>query len=285
MTADAPALWNTLKHWFTEHPRVVVALSGGVDSSLVACTARRCLNAGSVIAVISAGASLKARDLEQARALARQFDFPLVEIETSEMRDPRYLSNPINRCYFCKTALYGALDRILAERFPGYDILNGSNVDDLGDYRPGLQAAAEHRVYSPLADCGLHKHEIRQLAKDLGLPNWNKPASPCLSSRFPYGESITQERLAQVEAAEEVLAGLGFGDVRVRYIQNTARVEVPAADVEALRRQWPTVCAAMVRLAFDGAELDEEGLVSGKLNRVLDQNALSLKVRTTTAAK
>jgi uncharacterized protein len=192
-------------------------------------------------------------------------------VETHELEDPSYAANPINRCYFCKSHLHDAL-RPLAKA-QGYDyVVDGLNADDLTDYRPGVQAARERGVRSPLAEVGISKVEVRQLSRQLGLPWWDKPAQPCLSSRFPYGEGITVEKLRRVGAAERYLRSLGWRQVRVRSEKDTARIELPPHQI--LEFVQKTNLEALVK-AFQAAgylyvSLDLEGYQSGKLNRVLN---------------
>ena len=185
------------------------------------------------------------------------------------MKDEKYLSNPSNRCYFCKNHLYMAINEIKS-KYPDHHILNGTNTDDLGDYRPGLEAAKEHHVESPLVDCKINKKGVRSLANFLGLQVWDKPASPCLSSRFPYGTSISIEDLLKVESAEEVLNNYGFEDVRVRFLQDEARIEVEKDQLERLYGHFPSIESEIKAIGFARCSVDEEGLVSGKLNRVLN---------------
>jgi len=256
-----------LEKWFEKIDRAVIALSGGIDSSLVAYIARRVLGRKKLIAVISASASVKQKELNDARYFTKRYDIPLREIDTREIEDPNYANNPVNRCYFCKSALYSALDQLIAEQFRGYTVLNGNNFSDFGDYRPGLEAADQHKVLSPLAECGFTKADIREVARYCGLPNWNKPASPCLSSRFPYGETITAEKLRMVEQAEDVMNSFGFEDVRVRYIKNTAKIEVPAEELDKLRKHFDAISPRVKAFGFEDCFIDQEGLVSGKLNR------------------
>ena len=258
-----------LKEWFSRQSKVIVALSGGVDSCLVAFLSRRFLGKEGVIAVISHSASLKLRDLSDARKFCEHYDIALEIIDAREIEDENYASNPINRCYFCKTALYSELVGLISGKYRGYRILNGNNYSDFGDYRPGLQAADEHAVLSPLADCRLNKDDIREIARYFDLFVWDKPASPCLSSRFPYGESITIQKLRMVEKAEDLLYDLGFWDSRVRYYEGTARLEVPAEQVDSLKTMIGQVDSKIRSFGFTQVIIDEEGLVSGKLNRVL----------------
>lgn len=260
-------LLDRLERWYKHHERAVIAFSGGVDSCLVVFLSRYFLGKENTIAVISKSASLKSKDLAIAREFCRKYDVRLEEIDTREIEDPNYKINPVNRCYFCKTALYSMLEDLIAAKFPSYDMLNGNNLSDMGDYRPGLEAAREHRVYSPLAACEMEKEDVRTLAKHFDLFTWDKPASPCLSSRFPYGETITLEKLRMVEEAENLLNEYGFNDVRVRYKDGSASIEVPENMIDQLKDQFNKIVFQFLNMGFQNCFIDEEGLVSGKLNR------------------
>lgn len=260
-----------LAHWFRQIRGSLTAFSGGVDSALVLFLARQFLGKANAVGCISDSPSLKRSDLAEAQAFCQRFDIRLEVVATQEIDDAAYYTNPSNRCFACKSHLYQNLSE-LQRRFPDFTILNGTNADDFGDYRPGLQAASKHAVRSPLADCGLNKQAVRDLAKELGLPNWDKPASPCLSSRIPYGQAVTREKLSRIEAAEAVLHRYGFTEARTRHYQDEARIEVPPERVPDLEPHLPKIEAAFRALGFAKTTLDREGLVSGKLNR-----ALSLK--------
>jgi uncharacterized protein len=272
---NIPDLKTRLEGWFDNIQKAAIALSGGIDSSLIAYVAKKQLGKENVIAIISASASVKQKELSDARSFCSMFDINLLEVDAREIDDERYRENPINRCYFCKSALYTKLEEIISDRYIGYTVLNGNNFSDMGDFRPGLKAAGEHLVRSPLAECQFTKDDIRALSQYYQLPNWNKPASPCLSSRFPYGENITEGKLRMVEEAEDTLNHFGFNNVRVRYITTgkslnqgkIARIEVPAEEIEKLRLDFSEIELKLNSIGFEQCEIDTEGLVSGKLNR------------------
>jgi uncharacterized protein len=260
---------NDIELWFKQNTRkVVVAFSGGVDSCLVAFLARKFLGRENTLAVISASPSLKQNDLLIGKRFCSENDINLKIIKTREIEDPNYFTNPTNRCYFCKTSLYFEL-KTLAEKFPNTTIINGQNYDDLADYRPGIKAAKEFQILAPLADCKLTKKDVRSLAEHINLSTWDKPASPCLSSRIPYGEEVTIQKLKKIEVAENLLNEFGFNDVRVRNYNNIAKIEVPSERINDIIRIKEEVKNKMLKIGFSGCEIDIEGLVSGKLNRVL----------------
>ena len=258
-----------LRDWFRECPGALVAFSGGVDSSLLAFLSKHFLGHAQTLAVISASPSLKLSDLDEAKDFARANDLSIRVITTKEMENPSYFNNPTNRCYFCKHTLYDELAD-LRKDYTGWWVLNGTNRDDLGDYRPGLKAAEEFEVRSPLSDCGIDKEGVRALAAYFKLQCWDKPASPCLSSRVPYGEEITLKKLRQIEDAEALVKDAGFPINRVRHYGDTARVEV-AEDLQTkLAENRESITAGIRKLGFARVDFDEEGFVSGKLNRVID---------------
>ena len=258
-----------LRDWFRECPGALVAFSGGVDSSLLAFLSKYFLGRAQTLAVISASPSLKLSDLDEAKDFARINDLSIRVIMTKEMENPSYFSNPSNRCYFCKHTRYDKLAD-LRNGYTGWWVLNGTNRDDLGDYRPGLKAADEFEVRSPLSDCGIDKEGVRALAAHFKLQCWDKPASPCLSSRVPYGEEITVKKLRQIEDAEALVKDAGFPINRVRHYGDTARVEV-AEDLQTkLAENREAIAAGIRKLGFAQVDFDEEGFVSGKLNRVID---------------
>ncbi len=247
---------------------VCVGYSGGVDSVFLAKVALDVLGPDRVLAVTGRSASYPAVQREMALECVRRFGIPHLEIETDELSDPNYVANPSNRCYFCKTELWSKLKAIAADR--GYAVvLDGSNADDVGDYRPGLQAAKEHAVRSPLLEAGLTKAEIRELSNSMGLPTWDQPAAPCLSSRLPYGLSVTPQRLRQVEDAEAALRERGFVEFRVRHHGDAARLEISAQElaraVEHSAELWTELCT----IGFERVLLDVEGYRRGALNESL----------------
>lgn len=247
-----------------------VAFSGGVDSAVVAKAAQLALG-DNVVLVTGTSAALAEGELQAARDLAALIGVRHVEIPTEEFDNPSYVANASDRCYHCKSELYTQLDR-LAERAGMSVVVNGANADDLGDYRPGMQAAAEHRVRSPLAECGITKAEVRELAAAWVLPVAEKPASPCLSSRVAYGQEVTPERLAMIDGAERFLRSLGFRELRVRYhAGDMARIELPIGEIAELcdGEVRAAVVQKFAEFGFKFITLDLSGFRSGNLNRLI----------------
>ena len=246
---------------------VVVAYSGGVDSSLVLRVAHEVLGEAAV-GVIGRSDSYATRELQLALDQAAEFGARIETVSTGELSDPNFRSNPFNRCYFCKQELYRELTEVALRR--GAVILDGTIADDLSDWRPGRQAAAEAQVRSPLAELGFHKADVRAAAASYGIASRDKPASPCLASRIPYGTEITREILHMVEQGEELLRSLGFSQCRLRHHGEVARIEVPAGEIERLMD--PGVKAQIVEglkaLGFRFVTVDLEGFRSGSLNPV-----------------
>jgi len=258
-----------LEKWFNQHKGSIVAFSGGIDSTLVLFLARKFQGRDGAIGIISNSESLKNKDFILAQSFCEEFDIQLRVIKTEELADEKYNQNPINRCFFCKDHLFHDLQELKNE-YPGYEILSGTNFDDLGDYRPGIDAAQKNQVLSPLVDCKISKEEIREIARYFNLPNWNKPASPCLSSRIPYNQIVTIKKLQQIEAAEDILNRYGFEDVRMRHFGTFGRIEVLKEDLARLSILKEKVTGEIKTIGFERVEIDEEGLVSGKMNRAIN---------------
>ncbi|MCE9600981.1 MAG: ATP-dependent sacrificial sulfur transferase LarE [Gemmatimonadetes bacterium] len=257
-----------LLDWFRAQGSALIGFSGGVDSAYLACVALEAVGAARVLAVIGRSASYPEAQWTRAREVADRFGVPVLEVDTDELNDPRYAANPADRCYFCKRELWSRLAPIAAERGLAV-VVDGTNADDLSDHRPGGRAARERGVASPLAGLGFSKDEIRALSAVRGIPTWDQPSSPCLSSRLPYGTAVTPLRLRTVERAEASLRALGIeGDLRVRYFGATARVELD----RGLVAYW-SEGAARARLdeavraaGFTEVEVDPRGFRSGALN-------------------
>ncbi|MEQ8541650.1 MAG: ATP-dependent sacrificial sulfur transferase LarE [Coleofasciculus sp. D1-CHI-01] len=261
-----------LTRLFAQMDRALIAYSGGVDSTLVAKIAYQALG-DRALAVTAESPSLLPEELEDARIQAAVIGIPHELVQTDEMNNPNYTANPVNRCYFCKSELHDTLKPLALQRGYPY-VVDGVNADDLGDYRPGIQAAQERGARSPLAEVGVTKAEVRQLSQQLGLPWWDKPAQPCLSSRFPYGEEITIAKLQRVGRAEVYLRKLGWKNLRVRSQGDTARIELSPEQIKefVLTMDLPTLVSAFQDLGFLYVTLDLEGYHSGKLNRVVNQD-------------
>lgn len=247
---------------------VVVAFSAGADSTLVAKVAADVLG-DRALAVTSASESLAERELHEALEYAESLGINHRVIYTNELANPDYLANPTDRCYHCKTELYDHL--VALAQAEGYrHVANGLNVDDLGDYRPGLKAAREHDVRAPLQEAGLTKAAVRAISKLLDVPTWDKPAMACLSSRVPYGEAITPEKLRQIDLAEQALRDLGYRQLRVRHHGQVARIELPTEQLaEFVARHAAPISDRLKALGFDYVALDLQGFRSGSMNEVL----------------
>jgi pyridinium-3,5-biscarboxylic acid mononucleotide sulfurtransferase len=255
----------------------LVAFSGGVDSSLALAIAARALPRERVLAVTSNNETYLPSELDLAREFADSLGVEHLIVNTRELDNPDYASNPANRCYFCKSTLYTDLRGIAEER--GYAcVVDGANADDEGDYRPGRKAAKELEVVSPLSIARVGKAEVRELAKHLGLPSWDKPALACLSSRFPYGQEITAEKLAQVARAEEFLRVRGFRQVRVRHHGEIARLEVGPEEMERAFALREEISGELKDAGFFYVALELSGYASGSLNAALGRKKRTLPV-------
>lgn len=268
IAADVLAKFEQVKQIVRTLERAVVAYSGGVDSTLVAKIALDVLGTENVLAVTAVSASLSAEEEREAIDTLNEIGVPFVRIETGELDDPRYAANPINRCYFCKEHVYGALTDV-ARRHGFETVIDGFNAEDTGDFRPGRKAGRELGVRSPLCEAGLRKVEIRQLARHLGLKNWAKPAMACLSSRVEYGTPITVQVLSQVDQAEQALRRLGFDDLRVRHHDKLARIEIDSQMIERALARREEIIEAVKSAGYVYVTLDLQGLRHGSMNEGL----------------
>lgn len=261
-----------LKKIVQELESVIVAYSGGVDSTLVLKVCVDVLGADSVLAVTAVSASYPARELQEAQKVARLIGARHRLLETAEVQNPSYTANTPNRCYFCKRELYTDLAHLAAQE--GYShLVCGANLDDLGDYRPGLRAGAEMGVRSPLQEAGFTKADVRALSRELGLPTWDKPALACLSSRIPYGAPITREALARIDQAETFLWDMGLHQLRVRHHRNLVRIEVEPQEIPTLvaPQVRERIVARFKKLGYTYVTLDLVGYRMGSMNEVLHE--------------
>jgi uncharacterized protein len=266
-----------LEEILVPYESALVAFSGGVDSSLALAVAARALPKHRVLAVTSNNETYLPSELDLAREFAESLGVEHLVVNTRELDDPNYASNPTNRCYFCKSTLYTDLAKLAEDR--GYAcVVDGANKDDEGDYRPGRKAAKELGVVSVLSEAKMSKANVRELAKYLGLPTWDKPALACLSSRFPYGQEITPEKLSQVARAEEFLRREDFKQVRVRHHGEIARLEIGPDELERAFAMREKISAELLDAGFLYVTLDLAGYRAGSLNRALkkDKKALPL---------
>jgi uncharacterized protein len=256
-----------LLEWFGDKESVVVALSGGVDSTVVAKAAHYVLGS-TAIAVTARSSTLPLKELECAKEVAKEIGIEHVVIDEDELDDPRFVENPSNRCYFCREGLVKAVRKLADEKGIRY-ILDGANADDPMEHRPGLKALKEGGARSPLLELGLNKEDVREIGRHFGLSVSDKPAMACLASRIPYGEKITKEKLVMVERAEDYLRGNGFKKVRVRNHGGIARIEVNRNEVEKAIALKDEISAELKKLGFSYVTLDLEGYRSGSMDEVL----------------
>lgn len=270
ITSEQALKLNRIRSLLREMDSVLVAYSGGVDSALVMVLAHQELG-DKALACIGISPSYPTREMRSAIQLADELGIPYRTINTEEYLDPNYAANPTNRCYFCKSELHDELKAIVLDE--GWQwVLDGANVSDLGDFRPGMDAARERNVRSPLVEANITKSDVRAIARHLGLPVWDKPAMACLSSRVPHGTAITPELLRQIEAAEDVLVELGFDQFRVRHHDDIARIEVPADEFQKMVDNHEAIVSGIKNAGYRFVTLDLTGFRSGSLNGAQQTN-------------
>lgn len=271
MDSVAEELANRLEAAIASIGPMVIAFSGGVDSSLVAFAASKVLET-EALAVTADSASLATGERQLCADLTSSWGLAWQAVSTSELEDPRYQANNGDRCFWCKSALMDQLEPIAQQR--NATVVLGVNVDDLGDHRPGQEAAKERGARFPLVDASFSKADVRLLANAWGLKVWDRPSMPCLASRIPYGTEVKLTLLSRIDRAESALRSLGLGDVRVRHYGDTARIEVPAADIATVAAQADAINNALRSVGYRYVTLDLAGLRSGNLNTALDNTAL-----------
>jgi uncharacterized protein len=271
LSGESKTAYEDLRSVLLKHDSMIVAYSGGVDSSLLAYAAREVLG-DRMIAVVAASPSLARSEEDDALAFLKAHGIPFERIVTDELENDAYRKNDPDRCYHCKTELFARLQKLAASRDFSC-VAHGANADDEDDYRPGMLAANEKRVIAPLIEAGLRKRSIRDLAKALGLELWDKPASPCLASRIPYYQEVTREKLAQIEKAERVLKDNGFRICRVRHHGDIGRIEIPAGDHTRILEPgvWPVIVRGVKDAGFRYVALDLEGFRTSRFNEMLGE--------------
>ena len=273
MTGELERKLQALREEIAALRRAVVAFSGGVDSSMVLKVATDVLR-HEAVGVLAISPSLPQSEKEDAVQLARSIGVKLELVETREVEDASYAANPPNRCFFCKDHVYATL-RSYADEHHIPHVLDGMNADDTLDIRPGRAAAMKHGVRSPLHELGFTKAEVREAAKSLGLPTWDKPAAACLSSRIPYGTPVTTDLLRRIEAAEEFVRSLGFRELRVRHHGDVARVEVPVSEFSQAMSKHAELTGGLKALGWLYVTLDLDGLRTGSMNEALGKTRLT----------
>ena len=251
---------------------VVVAFSGGIDSTLVLAVANKVLGKR-ILAVTAKSDSVSERELKAAQELAQTLNIKHKIVKTEEMSSPNYLKNSANRCYYCKSELYTKLATV-ASQYKITNIINGINLDDLGDHRPGITAAKEAGIISPLVESQFNKQDVRSLAREMGLSNWEKPALACLSSRIPYGQPVTSKKLSMIDEAEEIFLAEGFREVRVRHYGDMASIELLKTEIPSLMKNglYEKTIDRLKKIGFQKITIDPEGYRSGSLNEALNLN-------------
>lgn len=275
---SAQKKYKRLQEILAAMPSAIVAYSGGVDSTLLLKVAHDVLG-DKMMGVLARSATYPSREYDVALALAKEHGIRIDEIHTEETDILKFRENPPDRCYFCKTELFSKIQTIAQEQNFAF-VLDGSNQDDTGDFRPGMRAVAEQHVRSPLLEAQMTKEDIREISKQLGLPTWSKPALACLSSRFPYGQSITEEKLHMVDQAENILAAEGFHTFRCRHYDDTVRIELAESEIQeiCLPAKRTRLVSALKKVGYQYITLDLQGYRTGSMNEVLTEEQKSLHI-------